>query len=402
MNKQLKLARYGTIDLPAENLEAHLYPTSSKCLDNDQIEIAIANSELETFCSKYRTITVLINDATRPTPTNVILEKVCRYFDLQHTLFMIATGSHLPPSETQLRRILGENFDKMTVHIHDCYAKHEYIGTTKRNTRVMLDKKALEADAFVVIGSVEPHYFAGYTGGRKSFLPGIAHWDTIEQNHSLALDENSKLLALENNPVHLDMMEAISFLNKPVFSIQAVLNSNNQLADLTFGDIKDSFYEAVKIAAKTYTKPVHRKADIVVALIEEPYDQTLYQAHKGLENCKHILNKGGLLLLMASCKNGIGNDNFLKLLNRFDSYQTMESHIRENYKLGAHKALSLAKFKESHPIWLISQQKLKRSFADRQFDELQSALNNAIQQKGDNCRIIVLEHAASLVPILSI
>ncbi len=400
MNKQIKLGKYGNLELPAENLKAHLYPSFTESLPNDRIEKAFATSGIEEFCSKYTNITVLVNDATRPTPTDVILEKACRFFDLQNTVFMIATGSHPPPSKTQLKRILGKNHDKMNIHIHDSRTEHGYIGTTKRNTKVMLDKTALKSDAFVVIGSVEPHYFAGYTGGRKSFLPGIAHYDTIEQNHSLTLNKNAKLLMLENNPVHLDMMEAVSFLEKPIFSIQAILNSANQIADLTFGDIEESFYDAVKIAEQVYTKPVDRKADMVVAIIEEPYDQTLYQAHKGMENCKHILKKDGLLIVAAPCERGIGNENFLKLLNRFDNYQTLYSHISRDYQLGAHKAINIAKFKQNHSLWLVSSNTLADSFADRQFSNLQIAIDSAIKHKGNKTELVVVENAASLVPVL--
>ena len=123
-----------------------------------------------------------------------------------------------------------------------------------------LNKIVAEAKKTIVIGSVEPHYFAGYTGGRKGFLPGVASYETITQNHKLALNKSAKALALDGNPVHEDMMDAMNVLKEiKVFSIMTILDKHHNVYETTCGDLVGAFYDAIDSAKKVFCVDIEEK-----------------------------------------------------------------------------------------------------------------------------------------------
>ena len=209
------------IIIPENNLQGILLPPSVDKLA-DQSDYKIMDSlieedkyfSLDKFLADIKNsengdLLIIMNDANRPTPSFVILEQLMWVVsDFNKVCVSIATGSHSPPNENEIQSLLGNSYDtfKDLLHIHRAREKdqHRYYGRTSRGTEVFLDKILDNYNNVLVIGSVEPHYFAGYTGGRKAFLPGLSFFNTIENNHSFSLDPEAKLLKLDSNPVHLD------------------------------------------------------------------------------------------------------------------------------------------------------------------------------------------------------
>jgi len=168
----------------------------------------------EQFANKSEKLLVIVNDATRPTPTAKVLEFLSPILNTHpHVRFIVATGVHRPPTEDEYQFIFGKTYDifKNQIVAHNARKKEDmtYLGKSKNGTEMYINKMVPEFGNVLVIGSVEPHYFAGYTGGRKSFLPGVASYKTIEMNHKLALSDEACSLALNGNPVHEDMVDAI-------------------------------------------------------------------------------------------------------------------------------------------------------------------------------------------------
>jgi nickel-dependent lactate racemase len=193
-----------------------------------------------------------------------------------------------------------------------------------------------------VTGSVEPHYFAGFTGGRKAFLPGIAGYETIVANHKLAVNDAARSLALEGNPVHEDMMDALSHIKAPVFSLMTVLDKEQNVVAATGGDIVESFKKAVAIARRVFCVPISRKADIVVSIAKFPMDINLYQSQKAIDNGALAVKDGGTLILVSACREGIGDQEFADLLGSCSSPDQALQVIEKTYKLGYHKAAKMA------------------------------------------------------------
>jgi nickel-dependent lactate racemase len=258
----------------------------------------------------------------------------------------MATGAHRGPTEEEYRQILGAHYDRFRSHTvyHDARKDEDMvdIGTTRNGTPMLLNKRLFEADRIIATGSVEPHYFAGFTGGRKAFLPGIAAHRTIEANHKQALSPKARSLALEGNPVHEDMMDALPLIKAPIFSFMTVLDKEQKVAAATSGDLHSSFYAAVEIARKIFCVPVAAKADIVVSVAKFPMDIDLYQSQKAIDNGAVALKDGGFLILVSSCRDGIGDEAYANLLAQASSPRDAIERIRAGYKLGYHKAAKMA------------------------------------------------------------
>ena len=174
-----------------------------------------------------------MNDGTRPTPTCKVLDALAERMDLTKARYLVATGAHRAPTEEEYRFIFGKHYDLLRDRIHSHDARKDkcvFLGKSKNGTEMHINEMAVNADRLIIITSVEPHYFAGYTGGRKSFLPGVASFKTIEQNHLLAMKNEAQALVLDGNPVHEDMMDALSGIKgKPIFAIQVVLDRHQDI-----------------------------------------------------------------------------------------------------------------------------------------------------------------------------
>jgi len=370
------------------------------------------NSEsFEDFISKSKKLLFIVNDGTRPTPTLKILDFIYPLISNHNDVnFIVAVGSHQPPTKKELNIIFGKYYDiyKDKIFIHDSKNNKNlsYFGKTKRGTEVFFNKIICEIKNIVTINSVEPHYFAGYTGGRKSFLPGIAGYKTIEMNHKFALNEKSCSLALNENPVHEDMMDAISFLKDlHIFSIQIVLTPDGNIYQATTGNINDSFFKAIKYANEIFCIKLKQKGNIVITVSPPPMDINLYQSQKALENGKMVLEKNGIIILVSQCINGIGDQIFYDLLSKASKPSEVLFYLNKEYKLGYHKSAKIADLATWADIWAVSgldENVLKKAFI-KSYHDVQSALDDAldnIKNRGKKPRIIVLPYGSLTVPYI--
>jgi len=369
------------------------------------IEQPINFKRFDEFIADATDLLFIINDYTRPTPTAKILEVIYPKTKDKNTRFIIATGFHRAPTEDELNYIFGNYRDllKDRIHVHDARKDEDmvYLGVSSTGTEMYVNKIGVEAHKLVTIGSVEPHYFAGYTGGRKSFLPGIASYKTIEQNHKHALSPRAQTLVLEGNPVHEDMVDALKTIEeKEIFSIQTVLDGEKRVYHCTSGHIHDSFLMAIEKAHEVYCVDIKEKADIVVAVIGYPSDIDLYQSHKGLESGKLALKKGGILILVSECRSGIGDEAYHNLLAGSRTPQEALQRIKQDYKLGYHKAAKIAEVATWAEVWGVTgleDKDLERIFI-RPLHDLQQAIDEAIEKKGETARILFIMDASLTVP----
>jgi nickel-dependent lactate racemase len=367
---------------------------------------------LTEFLRGGRRILVIINDATRPTPTETILAGLLPVFEKtglspENFSLLVATGAHRAPTEEEYRQILGRFFEKLRPRCFHHDARNDEmtdIGTTRNGTPMLLNKRLFEADRVIATGSVEPHYFAGFTGGRKAFLPGIAAYKTIEANHRQALSPKAHSLALEGNPVHEDMMDALPLIKAPVFSVMTVLDKEQGVAAVTAGDLMASFYKAVETARKIFCVTVPSKADIVVSVAKFPMDIDLYQSQKAIDNGAVALKDGGTLILVSSCRDGIGDEAYARLLAESSSPADAIERIRAGYRLGYHKAAKMAEVSGRAVVRAVSELSEERlsSMFIKKAAAPQQALDEALAEakaKGTPCpKILVLPDGCVTVP----
>ena len=380
--------------------------------ENETIRKAIENpinsKSYEDFLNASNDLLFIVNDATRSTPTARVLEILFKVGKPINPKFIVATGNHRAPTEEEHQQIFGNFYERYQsqIYIHDSHADKEmvYIGKSRNGTELYLNRLVMEANSIIIISSVEPHYFAGYTGGRKSLFPGVASYRSIEQNHRHAMDNRANSLALEGNPVHEDMLDALkSFNNTNVFALMTVLDKHHQLYAATVGHINDSFFAAVERAKEVFVAKIEEKVDIVVTAARFPMDIDLYQSQKALEHGKLALKVGGILILVASCRAGTGDDTFIRLLSSCSTPAEVFQRIREGYILGYHKAAKLAEINlwaEMYGVTDIPDETLN-SINIKPFHSLQDALDEALKKKGKNAKVLFLLDGSLTVPKLN-
>ncbi|UCG90882.1 MAG: nickel-dependent lactate racemase [candidate division WOR-3 bacterium] len=400
------------VSLPDANVLRIVHP--NKVEEQNQTEIllnAIENpihsKSFSEFLSDAKDVLFIVNDGTRPTPTAKVLDMLYEKIKDKNIKFIIATGVHRAPTQEEFDFIFGKHYStfKNRIHVHDCKKDEDmvHIGTSKNGTEMYVNRLGMEAHKIVIIGSVEPHYFGGYTGGRKSFLPGIASRKTVEQNHKHALKLEAQALALEGNPVHEDMIDALKTIqDKEIFSIQTVLDGERRLYAVTSGHIHDSFYGAIDKAKEVFCVKIPEKADIVVSVAPYPMDIDLYQSQKALDNGKLALKDGGILIMVSKCRTGIGEPTFFELLSSSDSPQKALETIDRGYKLGYHKAAKMAEIGTWAEMWSVTdlEDKDMNAIFIKPFHDLQEALNKAIEKKGKDARVIFLMDGSITVPMI--
>jgi len=412
------------LEFPEENLLALAEPNEYHCGDPVEALLAAAlhnpsgpdgkqnGITLADFLSGGKKLLIIINDATRPTPTEVMLTGLIPVIEkagLRNAMTLIvATGVHRAPTDEEYRQLLGCHHDALRncCLYHDAKKDEDMvsIGQTRNGTPMFLNKALFDADRIIATGSVEPHYFAGFTGGRKAFFPGIASYKSVEANHKLALSPKAKSLALEGNPVHEDMVDALPLIKAPVFSLMAILDKDQKLAAVTAGDLVTSFDKAVEIAKQIFCVSVPSKADIVVSVAKFPMDIDLYQSQKAIDNGGVAVKEGGYLLLVSSCRDGIGNEAYANLLAQAESPADAIEKIRAGYKLGYHKAAKMAEVSAKATVVAVTElgeERLKSMFIGKAASpqEALDAAMTALKAKGiTSPKILVLPDGCVTVP----
>lgn len=271
-----------------------------------------------------RSVLVVVNDAYRHTPTAQILDWLDREDPalLDRARFIIATGSHPPATDAHLSTIFGRHLtrirSRVSSHVGTEQGSLHEVGRDSFGQPVLVNKALFESNRVLIIGSVEPHYFAGYTGGRKSLVPGLLDLAGIERNHNLANSMAAAPLKLAGNPVaeHLDALLDLLPLER-VMSIQLVV-AGDRLAGLFIGEVRESFDRAAALAKELFAHPVTRPYDVVLCELLPPLCRNLYQTQKALENCQMGVADGGAAIVIAPCDEGVGSSYFFELADLWD------------------------------------------------------------------------------------
>ncbi len=210
----------------------------------------------------------------------------------------------------------------------------------------------------VLINSVEPHYFAGYTGGRKSLFPGLAGYETVWANHSHSMEPGSQHLVLRGNPVHEDLEEslALGIAGKRVYSVQLVLDKDHRVGFASAGSLEKSFAEALTVADKQFVLDLERRCEVVVAVAPHPMDCNFYQTNKAVQSGALAVKDGGVLIVVSECTYGLGENQALyDMLSTSDSpADALARAGRDEYKLGVQQATRIASILEKAEIWVVS------------------------------------------------
>ena len=274
-----------------------------------------------------RTACILICDITRPVPNSVFLPPLIRELikagiEPNALTVLVATGLHRPNEGEELRELIGSDWVLETVKVVNHFARndedHVYLGNTSRGTPVKLDRRFVEADVKIATGLIEPHFMAGYSGGRKVVAPGIAHQDTITTFHNAGFLEHpgSDNCILEGNPLHEDLTEAVRMLGR-VLAVNVVLDDQRNLSYVNFGEIGASHLEAVAYMRRYAEIPVPTKyRTVITSGGGYPLDKTYYQTVKGMVGALELIEPGGDIIIFSECSEGMGSKEYVNAQRR--------------------------------------------------------------------------------------
>ncbi len=404
--------------MPTRNLLGIIEPNEKAAAHDAREEILrslnepIGQKPLSALLKPDSKVALVVDDVTRPSPSHTmvppLIEELNRLGVRDEDIAIIfACGTHRPVRPDEAKELLSEDiFNRVKTLSHDQNANdHVYVGTTKTHgTKVLVNKAFAEADFRILTGDIEMHYYAGFGGGRKSVLPGVAGSETIQQNHSMILHPNAKTGILEGNPIHEDMVEAAR-LAKVDFIMNVVTNRKGEIVQAFSGDLEQAFNQGVKLVEEICKVQVPRRGDIIVASPGgHPTDIDLYQAYKTVDNVLDIVKRGGVIVLAAECPEGYGNQAFYEWMLKFKDTKSMEREIRKRFVVGGHKAYYLQKALQKAQIILVSMMPDYYSvnvFRLRTAQALNDALRIAFDISSKNAKVWAVTHGHTTVPVVS-
>ncbi len=385
----------GILDVEAEFERALKEPIGSKPLGD--------------LVKPEQKVAIVVDDATRPAPSNLLLPPILDELNnarigSESVTIIFGCGTHRAVTQKEAIRLLGEEtFHRVKSISHDWKAEDlVYLGKTKKHgTKVFLNRVFAEADVKILTGDVCFHYYAGYGGGRKSVLPAVSGEETIRHNHAMLLHPKAKTGVLEGNPVHEDMNEAAR-LAKVDFMLNVVINKEGEIAKAFAGDVEEAFHEGVKFVDEMYRIPVDRRADIVVVSPGgHPADMNLFQAYKGVDNALEVVKRGGVIILVAECPEGHGNQTFYDWMNKFKDSKAVERQIKRNLVMGGHKAYYLMKALQKAQIILVSSMPnyyVANAFKLKTARAVNDALHEAFRVAGRKAKVWTMPYGNYTLP----
>ena len=365
----------------------------------------IGSARLGELVTPGNQVVIVTSDATRPCPNSVLLPPLLERLNTagikdEDITVVIALGLHRPMTRVELACSVGDEvFHRVSVINHDINDTVT-VGQTRRGTPVEIFRLVVEADFRVCVGNVEFHYFAGYSGGAKAIVPGVAAPITIRNNHSHMIEDNAMAACLEGNPVREDLEEAVSMVGVD-FLLNVIVDEQHRVIDAAAGDITEAHQTLCRRLQKAGTVSIPKPLDLaIVSAGGAPKDINLYQAQKALDNCAGVVRQGGVIILVAECKEGYGNDTFRQwMTSGKEPIEVLES-IRQDFVLGGHKAAAIAKIASDTKILLVTSEQLSHEqlVGIDVYQDLDAAIREGFRLVGEDAAYAVFPYGASTLP----
>jgi len=401
-----------TVELPDKNVLDVLMPNHLMHRVNEEaalihaLDFPIGAPLLKNIIHSGQKIVLITSDITRPCPTRKILPVLLnRLFQAgaraEDITLVFALGSHRHHTPEEMEQLAGPAYHQIRCvdsDPGDCIR----MGVTKAGTPVDITSVVAQADIRICIGNIEYHYFAGYSGGAKAIMPGVSSRSAIQSNPRLMVQENARTGLLEGNPLREDIEEAAAMCGVD-YIINVILDEHKQIVKAVAGDVVQAHREGCRFLDQLYQKRIARKADIVlVSQGGAPKDINLYQTQKALDNAKHAVRDGGIILLMGSCKEGLGEQVFQQWILDASCPDDLIKRVQEDFQLGGHKAAAIAMVLKKVEICLVSEmpESLVHAAFLKPFTNAQAALDAAFEKLGQDASVLVMPYGGSTLPVL--
>lgn len=302
-------------DLEVEVIEPRFVPglPDEEAAIRKALREPIASPPLRELVRPSDTVAIVFSDITRPMPNRRVLPPILEelsHVPRENIILINALGTHRPQTRQELEEMLGpEVVSNYTILQHDCNDRStlHYLGETSFGHPAWVNKAYMEASVRILTGFIEPHFFAGFSGGPKAVLPGIAGLETILMNHGAEMIDHPRATwgVTEGNPIWEEIRE-VAARTRPTFLVNVTLNREKQITGVFAGDVWEAHARGVKFAASSAMVEVDEPFDIVITSNSGyPLDINLYQAVKGMSAAARVVREGGSIIIAAECRDGI-------------------------------------------------------------------------------------------------
>lgn len=420
---KIKLPYYKTFieaDIPDENLagvlesKAHSYKATltQEEIVNVALNNPIGSKTLEELVKDKKNMVIITSDHTRPVPSKITLPILLKRIrsvnrDIEIKI-LIATGFHRPSTREEMINKYGEEIVEKEVlinHISQDKDSLVKVGTLPSGGELWLNKLAVEAELLIAEGFIEPHFFAGFSGGRKSVLPGIAGAGTIMANHcsEFIASEYSRTGIVENNPIHKDMLYAAQTA-KLAFILNVVIDKDKKIINAFAGDSKLAHKKGCEFVTElSRIKPI--MSGIVVSTNGGyPLDQNIYQSVKGMTAAEATCREGGVIIMVSACSDGHGGKSFYENMAFSKNAREVLDRVlkvdRNDTVPDQWEFQILARILDKYTVILVTDMCDPKIIKDMHIEHaytFEDALNRAYEIKGRNAKIAVIPDGVSVI-----
>jgi len=354
-------------------------------------------------------IVIIVSDITRPGPFELLLKMLLHELleariQKKQIHIVIANGTHRKMTEKEMRYHYGEwVINNFSIENHDCHAEDlVYLGTMKSGNKLHINKRVADADFLITVGVISPHYFAGFSGGRKSILPGICGYETIRYNHSNIVHDYASLGNIgEDNKIHLEMSEAAAMVGVD-FTLQAMLNEKKELIHCFAGVLDETFHHGATYFREKSSVKFSKKADaVIVSSGGYPKDLNFYQSQKALNATIDLVKPGGTIVLIAECRNNIEQDEMEKQLKNAASIDELLIVDQKKIQIGGHRAFATGRLLKQADILVVSKMdpELVRAVHFTPIASVDEALVFIEQKEGENFTCYIVPSGGMFFPV---
>ncbi|MBQ6455786.1 MAG: nickel-dependent lactate racemase [Mogibacterium sp.] len=400
------------VDLPEKNLLATLTANEMEHerTGEDAVRYALAHpigkGLLRDEVRAGEKIAIITSDISRPLPScevipSVLDELTAAGIPDEDITVVFALGSHRRQTEAEMRHLAGDEVYERVRCVDSDPDDCIHLGRTTAGTPLDITRVVAEADRRICLGNIEFHYFAGYSGGVKAIMPGVSTPAAIQANHSMMVSPDACAGKLEGNPVRADLEEAGAKIGID-YIVNAVLDEHKHIVYAVAGDVVEAHRVGCAYLDKMYRVGIPERADIViVSQGGAPKDANLYQTQKALDNAKHAVRKGGTIIVIGSCREGLGSARFEEWLVNAPTAHSMIERIGKDFQLGGHKAAAIAMVLENASIDLVSDMDpdFVRSIFLNPQPSAQTALDEAFAKYGGDATVIAMPYGGATLPV---
>lgn len=410
------------IEIPEENILGILKPNFPKILERDEyiilraIKEPIESPPLWNLVNENSKVAIVIPDKTRYALEKEICSILLRELKKggvkkENIAFFIALGSHEPMTSEEIREKLGDEiFSQYPVYNHEFKRKEEllYLGEGSNGFPMYINKKLMGYNVKITLGIIEPHLFAGYSGGVKTICIGLAGYETLSATHSLqVLSHKSTRLGVIEGNIFRDFLNEMANKIKIDFIVNLIMNQEKKVVCTFAGHPLKAFEKGVESAKKIFEIPIKEHADVVISCPGYPKSINLYQATRAANSIvlgeRPVVKNGGKILIPARCEDGLGEEGYYQLMSQTKSLKELKERIwKEGFKVGEHKAFVLERIL-SHAEVIMTDCEIEEEILNKMFIKKEKTLQEAVDKilmKNPKSKFLIMPQGIMTIPKL--